>query len=362
MAIMLLSIVIPVLNEAETLPALLARLREALRNIQWKAIFVDDGSTDATACILERAAIEDPRISMIRFSRNFGHQAAVTAGLDFADGDAVVVMDADLQDPPELLPRMVELFEQGYDIVSPQRVSRQSETVFKRWTASLFYRLVSHMAEQRLTPEVGDFRLFSHRAVVAIRSLREQHRYMRGLAAWLGLKEAFLPFDREARAGGDTKYSFLKMLRFGWTGISSFSAFPLRISITVGCFLSFVGFLYLLRVLYMAFFTTSLVPGWASVVALQCIFSGVILLALGAIGDYVARTYEETKNRPLYVVTDLYNVPLPPKSSDTLKRAVILAEPHSLGSHDPRMEKCTDLAASESEAIPSSDPMVGMGV
>jgi glycosyltransferase involved in cell wall biosynthesis len=358
---MLLSIVIPVLNEAETLPPLLARLREALRSIRWEVIFIDDGSTDATPSVLERAAIEDPRVRMLRFSRNFGHQAAVTAGLDFANGDAVVVMDADLQDPPELLPRMVELFEQGYEIVSPQRISRESETIFKQWTAKLFYRLISRMADQRLTPEVGDFRLFSHRAVVAIRTLREQHRYMRGLAAWLGLKEAILPFDREARAGGRTKYSFLKMLRFGWTGISSFSAFPLRISITVGCFLSFVGFLYLLRVLYQAFFTTSLVPGWASVVALQCIFSGVILLALGAIGDYVARTYEETKNRPLYVVTEAYNVPLPLKNPEMLKRAVILAEPHSFGSRDTGIGQRANLADSESEEIPSRDPMVEMG-
>jgi glycosyltransferase involved in cell wall biosynthesis len=362
MAIMLLSIVIPVLNEAETLPPLLARLREALRNIHWKVIFVDDGSTDATASILEHAAIEDSRISLLRFSRNFGHQAAVTAGLDFAEGDAVIVMDADLQDPPELLPRMIELFEQGYDVVSPQRISRESETFFKRWTATLFYRLISRMANQRLTPQVGDFRLFSHRAVVAIRSLREQHRYMRGLAAWLGLKEAVLPFEREARAGGRTKYSFLKMLRFGWTGISSFSAFPLRVSVTVGCFLSFVGFLYLLRVLYLAFFTTSLVPGWASVVALQCIFSGVILLALGAVGDYVARTYEEAKNRPLYVVTEAYNVALPPKSSETLKRAVILAEHPSFYSQDPGIGELAELAPPQSEELQSSHSTVEIGV
>ena len=325
---MLLSIVIPVLNEAETLPPLLERLRNSLREINWEVIFVDDGSTDETVHIVAREALEDPRVSLIRFSRNFGHQAAVTAGLDFANGDAVVVMDADLQDPPELLPRMLDIFQQGYDVVSPQRISRESETVFKRWTAKLFYRIVSHLADHRLTPEVGDFRLFSRRAVLAIRSLREQHRYMRGLAAWLGLREAFVPFERPSRVAGHTKYSLLKMIRFAWTGISSFSAFPLRISVTVGCFLSLIGFGYLLRVVYLALFTNILVPGWASVVALQCIFSGVILLALGAIGDYVARTYEESKNRPLYVVTEAFNVQLPPRSADALKRAVILAEPN----------------------------------
>ena len=240
---MFLSIVIPVLNEAESIPLILPRLRETLRGITWECIFVDDGSKDDTSRILELAALEDCRIKLLRFSRNFGHQAAVTAGLDFANGDAVVVMDADLQDPPELLPRMLDLFSQGYDIVSPQRISREAETRFKRWTSKLFYRALSRMADQQLTPDVGDFRLFSRRAVLAIRSLREQHRYMRGIAAWLGLKEAIVPFERRARAAGHTKYPFLKMLRFGWTGISSFSAFPLRISIAAGCILSGAGFL-----------------------------------------------------------------------------------------------------------------------
>jgi dolichol-phosphate mannosyltransferase len=237
-------------------------------------------------------------------------------------------MDADLQDPPELIPRLVDLFEQGYDVVSPQRLSRESESVFKQWTAKAFYRILSSLADQPLTPQVSDFRLFSRRAVLAIRSLREQHRYMRGLAGWLGLREAFVPFERPARAGGETKYSLWKMIRFAWTGISSFSAFPLRISISAGCLLSLIGFVYLLRVVYLALWTTTLVPGWASVVAMQCIFSGMILLALGAVGDYVARTYEETKNRPLYVVTELLNLSIPVSPQDALKRAVILAEPH----------------------------------
>ena len=321
---MLLSIVIPVLNEAESIPLLLPRLRDILGSLDWEIVFVDDGSKDATSFLLEQAALEDPRIRLLRFSRNFGHQAAVTAGLDFAEGDAVVVMDADLQDPPELLPRMLDLFLQGYDIVSPQRISREAEGRFKRWSAAIFYRLLAKMADQELTPDVGDFRLFSRRAVRAIRSLREQHRYMRGLVAWLGLKEAVLPFERKARAAGQTKYPLIKMLRFAWTGISSFSAFPLRLSIGAGCLLSLAGFIYLVRVIYLALFTTALVPGWASVVAIQCTFSGMILLALGGIGDYLARTYEEAKGRPLYVVTEACNVQLPRAS---LSRAVVLAEP-----------------------------------
>jgi polyisoprenyl-phosphate glycosyltransferase len=321
---MLLSVVIPVLNEAETIPLILARLHDVLRGLTWEIVFVDDGSTDATAFLLESAALDDQRIKLLRFSRNFGHQAAVTAGLDFANGDAVIVMDADLQDPPELLPRMLEFFDQGYDIVSPQRISREAESRFKRWSAAVFYRVLSRMASQRLTPDVGDFRLYSRRAVHAIRSLREQHRYMRGMVAWLGLREAVLPFERRARAAGYTKYPLMKMLRFAWTGISSFSAFPLRLSIGAGCLLSLGGFVYLLRVIYLAVWTHSLVPGWASVVALQCVFSGMILLALGGIGDYLAKTYEEAKNRPLYVVTETCNLQIPIKSLD---RAVILAGP-----------------------------------
>ncbi|MBS1820551.1 MAG: glycosyltransferase family 2 protein [Acidobacteria bacterium] len=318
---MLLSLVIPVFNEAATLPLLLPRLRESLRDFRWEAIFVDDGSRDDTAEMLTSVALSDPRIKVLRFTRNFGHQAAVTAGLDFADGDVVIVMDADLQDPPELLPRMVALYEQGYDVVSPQRVSRQAETAFKRWTATLFYRALSRLSKQQLTNDVGDFRLFSRRAVMAIRSLREQHRYMRGMVAWLGMKEAVLPFERHARAAGETKYPLLKMLRFAWTAISSFSALPLRISIGAGCVLSCAGFLYMFYVLYLAAFTSELVPGWASVVGLECIFSGMILLALGGIGDYLARTYEEAKQRPLYVVTSVRNISVVPRIPE---RAIIL--------------------------------------
>lgn len=354
---MLLSIVIPVLNEVQTVPLLLDRLRDALRNVAWEVIFVDDGSTDATPSLLGREALVDEQVKVIRFSRNFGHQAAVTAGLDFANGDAVVVMDADLQDPPELLPRMLDLFERGYDIVSPQRSSREGETAFKRWTAKIFYRVVSRMADQPMTPDVGDFRLYSRRAVLAIRSLREQHRYMRGLVAWLGLKEVILPFERKARAAGQTHYPFLKMLRFAWTGITSFSAFPLRISVAAGCIISVAGFLYLLRVMYLALYTTTLVPGWASVVALQCIFSGMILLALGAIGDYVARNYEEAKERPLYVVTEARNVVLAGK---TLPRAYILAD--AALPAGPFMVEDKERVVPASTVSPSYQPLAGVRV
>jgi dolichol-phosphate mannosyltransferase len=317
----MLSLVIPVFNEAQTVLLLISRIREALRGFDWQILFINDGSTDATLSTIRSAALGDSRIKVLSFTRNFGHQAAVTAGLDFAEGDAVIVMDADLQDPPELLPEMMRLFEQGYDIVSPQRVSRQGETWFKRSTAALFYRLMARMVDRRFTPDVGDFRLFSRRAVLALRSFREQHRYMRGLAGWLGLSEVTLAFERQPRAAGETKYPLLKMIRFAWTAISSFSALPLRLSIAAGVLLSCVGFLYLLRILYLALWTNALVPGWATVVILQCIFSGMILLALGAIGDYVGRNYEESKGRPLYVVASMLNLSAP---HDRIARVTIL--------------------------------------
>ena len=320
---MLLSVVIPVFNEADTLSTTIARVREALRRVSWEVIFVNDGSTDASLEIIRRAALLDSRIKAISFSRNFGHQTAITAGLDFANGDAVAIMDADLQDPPELLPRMLELLQQGNDVVSPKRISRQGETLFKRCTAALFYRALARIVNGRVSVDVGDFRLFSRRAVLAIRGFRERHRFMRGLVAWLGLREAVLPFERQPRAAGETKYSLWKMLQFAWTAVSSFSALPLRLSIAAGAILSCGGLLYLLRVLYLAMFTRTLVPGWASMVTLQCIFSGMILLALGAIGDYVARIYEESKGRPLYVVASSLNCDLP--QSEIRCASVLLA-------------------------------------
>ncbi|QJW94797.1 glycosyltransferase family 2 protein [Frigoriglobus tundricola] len=315
---MKLSLIIPVFNEKEVLPVLLDALRPVLAGFRcdYEIVFIDDGSRDGTRQLLTAAAASDPRIKVLGFSRNFGHQAAITAGLDFVSGDAAVVMDADLQDPPELLRDMVGLFEQGFDVVSAQRTGREGEGPFKRWTAAAFYRLMRRAIDERLRPQVGDFRLFSRRAVLALRGFREQHRFMRGLVAWLGLKEAILPFHRPARAAGTTKYPAWKMARFAWTAISSFSALPLKLSLVGGLLLTALGFLYGGFVLYETFVLQTTVRGWGSLVCLQLLFSGATLTAVGLVGDYVGRIYEELKGRPLYVVSEVTNLAppvLPPR-------------------------------------------------
>jgi dolichol-phosphate mannosyltransferase len=302
---MLLSVVIPVYNEAAVLPALFARLSAVLEGMDCdhELIVVDDGSTDDSGRILADRATLDSRVSVFSFSRNFGHQAAITAGLDFAAGDAVVIMDADLQDPPELLPEMVKLFEQGYDVVSAQRQARPGDGLCKRFTAAAFYWVMRRFIDERLTPEVGDFRLFSRAAVLALREFREQHRFMRGLVSWLGLKEIIIPFRRDARAKGKTKYPAAKMLTLAWTALTSFSALPLRLSASLGMLITLFGIGYFSFSVFAAMIQKTVVPGWTSLVCLQIIFSGAILTAVGVLGNYVARIYEESKHRPLYVVS-----------------------------------------------------------
>lgn len=309
---MLLSVVIPVYNEAGSLLPLIARLRSVLEPVDFdhELVFVNDGSSDETGRLLESMAADDPRLKVLSFSRNFGHQAAITAGLDFASGDAVVIMDADLQDPPELLPEMVNLYLQGYEVVSAQRQARPGDGTCKRLSAAAFYWFMRRFVDERLPPEVGDFRLFSKAAVLALREFREQHRFMRGLVAWLGLKEIIIPFHREARAQGTTKYPLRKMFSLAWTAISSFSALPLRISASAGLVVMLFGMVYFGYSLFAALITKTVVPGWTSLVCLQVIFSGAILMAVGVLGNYVARIYEESKRRPLYVVSAMVNTEL----------------------------------------------------
>ena len=333
---MLLSIVVPVYNELEVLPSLLTAVRRVMAGTRhsYEIILVDDGSVDGTTEALKEAAARDSHVRVLLFSRNFGHQAAITAGLDFASGDAVAVIDADLQDPPELLPEMMTLLEQGYDVVSAQRMTRIGEGRVKRYTAKLFYWIIRKLVDKRIQPEVGDFRMFSRRAVTALRQLREQHRFMRGMVAWLGLKEAILPYDRNPRLAGTTKYPMWKMLRFAWTAISSFSALPLRLSVFAGLFVAACGFGFAAYSVFAALVLKATVPGWTSIVVLNIIFSGATLIAIGLVGEYVARIYEEAKGRPLYVITDTANVQI---MEPYVAKAVILPPP--LGKPEPTYER-----------------------
>jgi glycosyltransferase involved in cell wall biosynthesis len=324
---MLLSIVIPVYNECDVLPALLMALRQALASRQsYEVIFVDDGSSDGSSDLLRQLAAADSHLKVLFFSRNFGHQAAITAGIDFASGDAVAVMDADLQDPPDLLLQMMDLLNQGYDVVSAQRLTREGDSFMKRRTAKVFYWLMRKMVDKRIQDEVGDFRMFSRRAVVALRELREQHRFMRGMVAWLGLKEVILPYHRSARAAGETKYPAMKMLRFAWTAITSFSALPLRLSVFLGFFVAACGFTYAAYSVFAAKVLNETVPGWTSIVCLNIIFSGATLIAIGLVGEYVAHIYEESKGRPLYVVVDSANIKA---VRPHVAKAVVLPPPNS---------------------------------
>lgn len=321
---MLLSLVIPLFNEEAVLPLLVGRLETVLAQLDCdvEVILVDDGSRDRTLSLVREIVANDGRFRALAFSRNFGHQAAITAGLDVAAGDAVVIMDADLQDPPEILARMLDLHRQGYDVVSAQRVGREGDGLWKRATASVFYWIMRKTVDERIAPEVGDFRLLSRPVVLALRQFREQHRFMRGLIAWLGFQEAVVPFERGPRAAGTTKYPTLKMAAFAWTAITSFSGLPLRLGVLAGFAMICLGALYFVYALYRALIVHATVPGWTSLVFLQIFFSGATLLCIGLMGEYLARVYDESKRRPLYIVRDALNLTLPDGAID---RAVLVA-------------------------------------
>ena len=307
------SIVVPVLDEEPVLPLLLPRLRAAMDTLPGgaEAWFVDDGSRDATARLVEEAHAADRRIKLVQLSRNFGPPAAMTAGLDRASGDVVVVMDADLQDPPELVLDMVALYRQGFDVVHARRSGRRGESVFKRATAWLFYRLMRAVTENEMEANVGEFRLMSRPVVDALRGLRERHRLVRGLVSWVGFAHTTLEFERPGRAAGGTKYSVAKMLRLSLDAMTSFSAVPLRLATLLGFLGLLAGIGYAAYAFYIGYVLGLGVPGWTSLVILNIFFSGVVLVCLGLIGEYVGRIFEEVKRRPLYVVSRTLGEPWP---------------------------------------------------
>jgi glycosyltransferase involved in cell wall biosynthesis len=303
----MISIVVPCLNEEEVLRDTNRRLVAVLDHLpqNFEILYVDDGSTDGTPAILRELQALDERIRVVRFSRNFGHQMAITAGLEHASGDAVAIIDADLQDPPEVITDFVAKWMDGFDVVYGVRSERQGETAFKLWTAKVFYRLIGKLSDTEIPLDTGDFRLMGRHVVDALLAMPERDRFVRGLVSWLGFSQAAVPYRRAARAAGATKFSLFKMLRFATDGIVSFSVLPLRLATWVGFAASGIALLgILITVVERLMGVEGLVKGWASILVAILFIGGVQLICMGIIGEYVGRIYGESKRRPLYVVRE----------------------------------------------------------
>jgi polyisoprenyl-phosphate glycosyltransferase len=300
------SLVVPVYDEAETIPELVRRLGDLVGKLDGDAevILVDDGSSDGSYELMRAAREADPRFKLIRLSRNFGHQVAVTAGLDVAAGNAVIVMDADLQDPPEVALELAARWRDGYEVVYAVREGREGDTAFKRATASLFYRVFRRISDVDVPLDVGDFRLVDRRALDAFRSMRESNRYVRGMFSWIGYRQVGVPFRREERYAGETKYPLRKMLKFASDGVVSFSAYPLRLALKLGFAVSALSFVLGVVFLLSKFIGFYSVPGLASIAVFVAFMGGIQLLLIGIMGEYVARIHDEVKGRPLYLVSD----------------------------------------------------------
>ena len=298
------TVIIPVYNEETVVRETYRRLTQVMEATgePYELLFINDGSRDRTAEIIQDFAESDNCVRLLDFSRNFGHQIAITAGMDYARGDAIVIIDADLQDPPELIPQMIDKWQEGYDIVYAKRSKRKGETLFKKWTAALFYRTLRALPEVDIPVDTGDFRLIDRKVCDAMCGIREKNRFVRGLVSWVGFRSCAIEYVREERFAGETKYPLKKMLRFSMDGITSFSYKPLKLATYLGFIISLASFIYLIISLGQRLFTTSTVAGWSSLIACLLLLNGVILIILGILGEYVSRIYDETKNRPLYIL------------------------------------------------------------
>lgn len=299
-----LSVVVPVYNESDNVEPLLQRLTPILRQLElpFEILFVDDGSRDATAARVQALAARHPGVRLLRLSRNFGHQAALVAGLQHARGEAVITLDGDLQHPPELIPELVARWRAGQQIVQTIRRETADAGAFKRASSRGFYRLLSYVSRIRVTPGAADFRLMSREAVEAFLACPERCRFNRGLVQWIGFEQSELPYDAAPRHAGKSKYSFRAMFRLAGDAIFSFSSWPLRLAGLAGGFVSLAAAAYLLFVLWAALFTKLTVPGWSSILAAVLVLGGVQLIVLWILGEYVGRLYEEVKQRPIYIV------------------------------------------------------------
>jgi dolichol-phosphate mannosyltransferase len=307
----LLSIVVPLYNEELVLDALQARLTRVLDHagLRWEIVMVNDGSTDRTLEKARRLCHVDGRFKLVSFSRNFGHQIAITAGMDKAAGDAVVIIDADLQDPPEVIPRMVEKWVEGFDVVYGVRTKREGESVFKRLTAAMFYRILRRATSVDIPVDTGDFRLMDRRVVNQLLAMRERFRFVRGMVSWVGFRQCKVEYERAARFAGETKYPLPKMLRFAVDGMLSFSHVPLKLSSMMGFCASALSFVFLTYgIAIRLFFPERAIAGWASVFVAVLFLGGVQLICIGILGEYLGRMYDEVKRRPLYISEEEINL------------------------------------------------------
>jgi len=301
-----LSVVIPIFNEEETIPELVERLVKAAENISpnYELIFVNDGSKDGTLKQLKIFNKDNSNIKYISFSRNFGHQIAVSAGLDYAAGENVVIIDGDLQDPPELIPEMYKKSKQGYDVVYAKRASRKGESFFKKTTATLFYRLLSAITSVDIPLDTGDFRLMNRKVVKQLKQMTEKNKFLRGQIAWLGFKQTYVTFERDERKFGETGYPFRKMLKFALDGITSFSDVPLRLVRNVGFVVSIFAFAIILYAIFSHFVLKQTITGWSSLIISSMFIGGIQLFAIGIIGEYISRINTNLLNRPLYIIDE----------------------------------------------------------
>lgn len=308
---MLLSVIIPCYNEEAVLRATHERLTSVLSgmNEDYELVFVDDGSRDNTQQILAELQLFDPHIRLLFLSRNFGHQIAVSAGLEEAAGAAVVIIDADLQDPPELIPKMVELWREGYQVVYGVRLEREGESKFKLWTAKVFYRLINRLSETKMPLDAGDFRLIDRKVLDVLKAMPERARFLRGMVSWAGFRQIALPYARAARHAGASKYPLRKMVHFATDGIISFSLVPLKLAIWSGFLAIWIAVAGIIVAIVDRFLETNVVRGWASIFVAVLFMGGVQLVSLGILGEYLGRIYTEVKRRPLYVVQERLGFP-----------------------------------------------------
>jgi glycosyltransferase involved in cell wall biosynthesis len=300
------SIIAPIYNEKDNIHELHRRVSEVMKSMRqtWELILVDDGSTDGSTELIRELAKRDKHVRPVIFARNFGHQIAITAGWDYARGDAVIVIDADLQDPPELIPEMVKKWREGYEVVYAVRAEREGESWFKLWTASLFYRIIARITDVNIPLDTGDFRLMDRKVVDVLKSMRERHRFPRGMSAWVGFRQIGVEYKRAARVAGETKYPFRKMFRLALNAITSFSYFPLQVATYFGFFSAGIAIFAIPVVVYLRASGSQAFFGQATTLIAVLFLGGVQLISLGILGEYIGRLYDEAKGRPLYIIRE----------------------------------------------------------